>query len=392
MHIDKPIDFLIVGGGISGLWSANLLRKLGYSITLVDEEGGGGKQTLASQGIIHGGLKYHLNRIIKPNTRMLSNMPKRWRQSINGLDQIDLRDLQVNSNKYFVFASNSITNRIITYLSAASLEQKTTTLHPENYPTAFKDKSFNGMVAELDEFVVDVPSLVDILFKNVANNAYQYSLKSEDILLKQNSAEVTLNGQKITARYILLCAGTGNKLLLKKLGLDAPKMQIRPLQQVAVYNPSLPKMYAHCLSNITTTEPRLTITTHSTKYGNIWYLGGRLATKGANMSSDQLKKFALAELRACIPWINWGDAKLITSLHQRAEPLLKKIPVAGDAFVQKNGPILTCWPIKLSLAPRLGDKLLSLVNPPKYVESAKLDLPKLQLKTASWEDIWNIDN
>ena len=55
----KP-DILILGGGIAGLWLINRLNAAGYQCLLLESHTLGGDQTLASQGIIHGWLKYAL--------------------------------------------------------------------------------------------------------------------------------------------------------------------------------------------------------------------------------------------------------------------------------------------------------------------------------------------
>ena len=54
------IDILIFGGGIAGLWTLARLRKEGYSCLLLESNSLGAGQTIASQGIIHGGIKYAL--------------------------------------------------------------------------------------------------------------------------------------------------------------------------------------------------------------------------------------------------------------------------------------------------------------------------------------------
>ena len=54
-------DIVIFGGGIAGLWLLNRLRDQGYHAILLETDKLGCGQTLASQGIIHGGLKYALN-------------------------------------------------------------------------------------------------------------------------------------------------------------------------------------------------------------------------------------------------------------------------------------------------------------------------------------------
>ena len=53
-------DVVIVGGGIAGLWILSALRAEGYQTILLEKDALGAGQTLASQGIIHGGTKYAL--------------------------------------------------------------------------------------------------------------------------------------------------------------------------------------------------------------------------------------------------------------------------------------------------------------------------------------------
>jgi glycerol-3-phosphate dehydrogenase len=54
------IDIAIIGGGVAGLWALNQLRNRGFSAVLFEQEALGGYQTMASQGMIHGGIKYAL--------------------------------------------------------------------------------------------------------------------------------------------------------------------------------------------------------------------------------------------------------------------------------------------------------------------------------------------
>ena len=50
-------DIAILGGGIAGLWLLNRLRGAGYSAVLLTAGELGAEQTIASQGMIHGGMK-----------------------------------------------------------------------------------------------------------------------------------------------------------------------------------------------------------------------------------------------------------------------------------------------------------------------------------------------
>ena len=55
MTAPHSTDIVVFGGGIAGLWLLNRLRDEGYDAILLEADGLGAAQTLASQGIIHGG-------------------------------------------------------------------------------------------------------------------------------------------------------------------------------------------------------------------------------------------------------------------------------------------------------------------------------------------------
>ena len=48
------VDVAVAGGGIAGLWIANLLLLRGFDVALCDPGRAAGVQTRASQGLIHG--------------------------------------------------------------------------------------------------------------------------------------------------------------------------------------------------------------------------------------------------------------------------------------------------------------------------------------------------
>src|SRR5699024_8594296 len=88
-------DIVIFGGGIAGLWLINRLQARGFQCLLLETDTLGGAQTLASQGIIHGGLKYALGGGLSNESEAIAGMPDRWRGAIAGQDNIDLRGVRV---------------------------------------------------------------------------------------------------------------------------------------------------------------------------------------------------------------------------------------------------------------------------------------------------------
>ena len=84
------LDVAVFGGGVAGLWLLNRLRALGFDAALFEKHALGHGQTIASQGIIHSGVKYAFDGVNRPQTEALSSMPKIWMNCIAGRGEVDL--------------------------------------------------------------------------------------------------------------------------------------------------------------------------------------------------------------------------------------------------------------------------------------------------------------
>src|SRR5688572_15603078 len=93
-----PLDVLVFGGGVAGLWLLDELRRKGYSALLVEHRALGTGQTVGSQGIIHGGLKYMFDGNINPAAKAISEMPVIWREALEGKREPDLSGVPVRSD------------------------------------------------------------------------------------------------------------------------------------------------------------------------------------------------------------------------------------------------------------------------------------------------------
>src|SRR5712691_8514521 len=83
-------DMIVCGGGIAGLWLGNTLKRARYNVILIEKEKLGAGQTLASQGMIHGGQKYVLQGVMTPHAAAASKMPQRWQAGFEGRGEVDL--------------------------------------------------------------------------------------------------------------------------------------------------------------------------------------------------------------------------------------------------------------------------------------------------------------
>ena len=98
----RPIDIAIFGAGIAGLWTFARLKRAGYDVLLLEREAIGFGQTIASQGIVHSGLKYSLAGKLNETARSISAMPDRWRAALRGEGEVDLSDARTSADSQFL--------------------------------------------------------------------------------------------------------------------------------------------------------------------------------------------------------------------------------------------------------------------------------------------------
>jgi len=383
------IDALIVGGGIAGLWLLNLLSRRGYSAVLLEAEQLGAAQTLASQGMIHGGLKYSLAGSLTGASEAIAGMPDRWAACLAGGGDVDLSNLRPLADHYYMFAAASTLGQLTTFFASRAVRGRIRKLAHDEHPPGLRSPGFHGVVYALRDFVLDTPALLGALLRPVAERAYRCRIGAPHAALRLTAqgVEAELGGTRLRARRLILTAGAGNAALLATLGLHQPQMQLRPLHQVVVRHPTLEPVFAHCLTGIRRPEPRLTITSHPDGTGWLWYLGGQLATDGVELDAATLIAHARRELAACLPWRDWSGAELETLRVDRAEPLRPDGTRPDEAFATATGPGGACivgWPSKLSLAPDLGDRVLALLPAPGGGPVPALTLPGATIGAVPW--------
>lgn len=379
---DGSIDAAIIGGGIAGTWALNLLRKRGYNVILLEADALGTGQTLASQGMVHGGLKYALSGVLNGASEAIADMPRRWAACLEGKDDVDLRGAKLLSPSYYMFSADTALGRLRTFFASKALRGRIDKISKADWPAEFH--GFNGVVYLLNDFVLDIADLLQTLTREHADRIFSFKADGGNITPTEQGYDIALNDTTLHVAHLISCAGNGSEALIKALGISDIQVQQRPLKQVIVKPKHGVSLYGHCLTGITTNEPRLTITSRNSNGEQVWYLGGQLADRGVGISDEEQIATAKRELAVCVPWLDWHDAEYSVLTVERAEPQQTSGLKPDQAYVARHGDFIQCFPTKLTLAPDLGDRLLAVMDPPQCPDTFSTAQPHATMGVAPW--------
>lgn len=355
-------DALILGGGIAGLWLLNRLRNAGYSAWLLEQDSLGFGQSIASQGIIHSGLKYVHDGTLNRATTSIADMPHLWRRCLDGDGDVDLKGTRILSDHYYMLPRNSLRARILSFLGSKALASKTDRLPAGQFPAFFRNNVHRPLY-RIADFVIDVPSLLTTLADRHPGNIFKIDWREARLETSAGGSVTGIqfdSGHRIEAGLYISCCGGGTEALLGNTGFGIAPMQRRPLQQVMVRHRVTDPVFVHCVSSSIDLTPELTITTHSNKAGEpVWYLGGRLAEDGAGMNPDALIDTARRKLAELFPWCDFTTAAWGTLAIDRAEAKQPDGRRPEDASLVTSHNLAVCWPTKLTLAPSLANRVLA---------------------------------
>lgn len=392
-------DIVIFGGGIAGLWLLNRLRNEGYDAILIESKTIGGGQTIASQGIIHGGLKYAISGSLSGAANATSRMPQRWRDCLDGKGDVDLTRCEVLSDHYYMWSDAGIRSKLKTFLGSKSLQGRVEAVKPAEYPLFFKSASVKGSLYKLPDFVLNTTSLLTALRDNCKSSIFKAASKrvrfKRDVEGKLTGVVVAGDDENltITTQKIIFCAGEGNEQLIQKAQLHTAKTQVRPLKMVYVKRAGLPRLFVHCIGDNFSLTPQLTVTSHTDAGGTpVWYLGGEIAESGVKRDDAQQILAAQQIVKKKFPWIDLTDAQWSCFLINRAEPNIASNFRPDDAYFIEEANVIVAWPTKLTLSPSLADKLVTHLRKNKiapteydnkYRLSRTLDAP--QIAAGFWD-------
>lgn len=391
-------DIVIVGGGIAGLMLQNKLNSLGYSSLLLEHDSLGCGQTIKSQGIIHGGIKYALLGQVNEAAKAVSKLPQIWQEYFKNSSDIDLSDTKVVSKHHDLWNNGELKNRLKQVLMQKTLSSTGSALSKADYPELFKTKEFKGNVYRINETVVDTNTLLESLAKPNQNKIIKIDKDSLKIILDNNkninNLSFSYNNKiyRVCAEQYIFTAGQNNQQIIDTVP-NLPTMQLRPLHMVLAKFPEPNILYGHYVGN--GLLPQLTITTHYTKDNQyIWYIGGKLAETGIYLNSEQQILQAKVEIKNIFPWIDTSNWHWATTKVNRAEPLQAGNIRPDHAHFTCSKNAIVAWPTKLTMAPILANDIVKHLDKisfaPKYPQVNNYDygLNCASIANPIWEELF----
>ncbi len=386
------LDVLIFGGGAAGLWLLDQLSRRGDRVLLLESGQLGQGQTVGSQGIIHGGLKYTLQGLLTPAAREIRDMPEVWRQALAGQRAPDLSHTRLRASVCHLWRSESLRSRLGMLGAKVGLHVAPQELDAADRPPALA--GCPGPIARLDEQVIDPASFIADLARQhrsrilqiAACDGFECDISGPGIVKRVVlSNPQTSQTQEFFPRHIVLTAGAGNAELRRRFGLPAEQMQRRPLHMVMVRG-DLPVLNGHCVDGAHT---RVTITSDRDSSGRtVWQVGGQLAEDGVSLDEIGLIGRASQELTAVLPGVDLSNQEWAAYRIDRAERAMPRGGRPDTATIISEGNVISAWPTKLALAPQLARMVaecLPVSHAGEFDLEALNDWPRPQVAQPPWE-------
>ncbi len=385
-------DAIIFGGGVAGLWALDELHRSGHCVVLVETCALGAGQTIASQGIIHGGIKYTLAGVFTDSARAVREMPGIWRSCLSGRpDRIgpDLSGVRVLAEECHLWRTDSLSSRVGLLGAAAGLRSDVRRLAREERPAALRQCP--GDVFAVREQVIDVANLLSVLRERHEPRLLKVDpggiefVPGADGFVQGVRLSNPQTGERLEVQpgRVILAAGAGNAELRKAAGLAAGGMQLRPLHQVMIRG-DLPTLFGHCVDGAKT---RATITTATDTQGRVvWYVGGQVAEDGTRMSEAALLDHARRELKSVLPGVSFDGAEWATVRVDRAEPATPGGARPSGPHAALEGNVITTWPTKLAMAPELARMIRKLMPPEPRSGAVVSNWPRPLVASTPWDE------
>ena len=141
-----------------------MLAKHGYSVLLVERGMLGQGQTIASQGILHGGIKYTLGGQATEASRAVAEMPACWHAAMNNLPgaDLDLRGVTTLCPAQYLWTSTSFFSRVTAKVAAAAIRTAVRPVLPSQACEGLHGAT-GVTIHQVEEPVIDPRSLIETL-------------------------------------------------------------------------------------------------------------------------------------------------------------------------------------------------------------------------------------
>ncbi|GJL84578.1 MAG: hypothetical protein DHS20C02_03530 [Micavibrio sp.] len=372
-------DILIYGAGIAGLWLFHALKRAGYDVLLLEKNAIGGGQSIASQGIIHSGLKYTLAGQVSELAKSISAMPDVWRAALNGTGAVDLSPAKQNISSQHLLIPPGLMGGLIKTISKKVLGTGAEEVPLEKWPREFSLSGFEGSLIHMDEPVLDVPAVIRALAE-----PYKNSIRQSD-------------GTEIESKLTIYTAAAGNYEIAQTNSHDSElETQTRPLL-MGLIKPAPFPLYAHFVG--TSDKPAATVTTHKDKDGTlVWYVGGAVAERAKEAIANELYKDIQKSFAKYMPTVDLSNIEWSSLPIDRIEGKSKTGDWLPDTpTIHEIDNTFYCWPTKLTFAPMLSDALVHRIKKfgvePSNAQTDWSFLPEVDYAEAPWNNAqWTKEN
>ena len=379
---ERNIDIVIFGAGIAGLWAFNRFKRMGYDVLLLESGAIGCGQTIASQGIIHSGLKYAFAGKINKLAQSISAMPDLWRAALRGEGDVDLSAAEYNAESQYLLIPKGFMGGLIKLVTKNALGNNVHEV-PENlWPDEIKSSGFKGNVVFMDEPVLDTTSVIRALAEPYKNCVRHIDSPDDPFGF--------LERHNIEAKHVIFTGAASNAEVAQNSNhAQGLQTQHRPLL-MGMMKPAPYPLYAHLVGS--SDKPVATITTHKTSDGEfVWYLGGGVAERDKDSDPDEVVEATRKGFAKFLPQVDLSSVQWATLPIDRVEG---KSDIDGwmpdtptiHTVDHGAGTVHYCWPTKLTFAPLLSDRLLEKINDqPSGHETDFSFLPEVGYTQTPWD-------
>ena len=112
MNNGTSLDCIIFGGGVAGLFTLDACLRKGLRAVCLESKSLGTGQTIDSQGIIHGGMKYAITGHGSKAASAIKEMPDVWRGCLAGEINPDLHKVVLRSDYCYVWRTDSLKSKL----------------------------------------------------------------------------------------------------------------------------------------------------------------------------------------------------------------------------------------------------------------------------------------